>query len=1055
MHSSQFIDQVLNATDIVDLIGGYVDLKKKGVRYEGLCLFHQEKTPSFQVNPNMGLFYCQGCQEGGNAINFLMKHENMGFREAVAALAKKYNVPVQDEKEPTEQERKERLHREALFILSANVHSYYRQQYKEAKSAREYIHSRWKEEFADSIGIGYAPSGNTLLAYAKNYGWNVDLLKELGLIGYNEDRDSLYDFFRDRVMIPIYDKSGRVIGFTGRDLTGKRETPKYLNSKNSILYSKEDSVFGINFAYHTAIKRDKIYLVEGGPDVIRLHQIGKTNTVASLGSAWTESQFKQIKKLTNNICFLPDADILKAGEEFPSGIRSVISYGVKALEIGFNVSIREIPTTEIGTKNDPDSYCVNEEKFNRLDEEDFITWFAGKKFAKKTTTQEQHAVVMEVANLIILLNDETKEDMYLNSLKDLYKDASVWKKAMKFARRKKQLDKETEKSGKIDRSFLSKYGFTIQDGGYYAWNNQEIQWSNFTMEPMFHIRDSINPKRMYRIKNENNQEEIIEMKQEDLVSLSRFRQRVEGIGNFIWEAAEKELIKLKKYLYEQTETAYEITQLGFQRQGFFAWGNGVYDGNFHPTDEFGIVRIKGEGNYYLPANSKIYAQDEKLFQFERKFVHLNYNTVTLNEYSTKMIKVYGDNAKVGLCFLLASLFRDIITSSTKSFPILNLFGPKGAGKSEMGHSLMSFFIIKNTPPNISNSTIAAMADAVAQCANAIVHLDEFKNNIELDKREFLKGLWDGTGRSRMNMDRDKKREITQVDSGVIVSGQEMATADIALFSRFIFLMFNRTEYTREEQKRFDELSRIQGMGLSHLTLQILSHRAKVQQGFLTNYKQTIDDLQALLKDEVIEDRILRNWVIPLAAFRILEPYLELPFSYKELLPTFMEGIIRQNKECKSNNELANFWNVVAYLAQEGEIFIEADFRIDHLRELKTNKAKIQYQVEKPILRIKRNRIFMLYKKFARMVGDVALPEGSLRFYLENSKEYLGTMTSVRFKNIYKGGIENTKPVTTDTGGIEMRRTSGVDMAMCFDYEKIRENYGIDINVYTDLMEDME
>lgn len=129
----------------------------------------------------------------------------------------------------------------------------------------------------------------------------------------------------------------------------------------------------------------------------------------------------------------------------------------------------------------------------------------------------------------------------------------------------------------------------------------------------------------------------------------------------------------------------------------------------------------------------------------------------MREYSDKLVQVFGDNAKVGICFLLASLFRDIIVGQTKSFPILNLFGPKGSGKSELGHSLMSFFIIKNTPPNIQNATIAALGDAVAQCANSLVHIDEYKNSIDLDKREFLKGIWDGTGRSRMNMDRDKKK----------------------------------------------------------------------------------------------------------------------------------------------------------------------------------------------------------------------------------------------------------------------------------------------------------
>lgn len=567
------------------------------------------------------------------------------------------------------------------------------------------------------------------------------------------------------------------------------------------------------------------------------------------------------------------------------------------------------------------------------------------------------------------------------------------------------------------------------------------------MLPMFHIKDSLNPKRLYRIKNQNRQEEIVEMKQEDLVSLSKFKQKVEGLGNYIWLATEKEMTRLKMYLYEQTETAVEITQLGWNRKGFYAFGNGVFDTEWHPVDEYGIVRLGDKGNYYLPASSLIYRDDDKLFQFERRFVHLNYSSISLKEYFTKLVGVFGDNAKVGICFLLATLFRDIITGYTKSFPILNLFGPKGSGKSELGHSLMALFIIENIPPNIQNATIPALADLVAQCANALVHIDEFKNNIDIDKREYLKGLWDGAGRSRMNMDRDKKREITAVDSGVILSGQEMATADIALFSRLIFLTFAKSEFTEEEKHRYNELVEIRKRGLTHLTLQILRHRARMEQQFISNYHTCLSDVLETLGSEKVEDRILRNWIIPLAAFRTLEGVLDIPFPYQDIRRVTLDGIIRQNAECKSNNELANFWNVVSYLQQDGEIFIEGDYRIEYLNRFKSSLIKIEqvYQEPKSILMMRKNRIFMLYKKFGKQVGDSILPEGSLMYYLENSKEYMGKKNSVRFKNI-QHGIEVQKMETTPTGGVSYKKTSTPDVALCFDYRMIRETYNINLEV---------
>lgn len=1052
MINESIIESIVESTDLVELIGQKVDLKKKGSRYIGLCPFHTEKTPSFQVNPNMNFWYCQGCKVGGNAIKWLMMYENLDFLQAVRRLASINNISLPEEKAYTAVDQQKALKREAMYIANEEVLKYY-QSNLESNKAKVYIEKRWSIAFAKEIGMGYAfPSWDGLYKYAQDNVLNIDLLIELGLLKENKEKKRIYDFYRDRVVIPIYNKIGRVIGFTARDISGADGVPKYFNSSTSAIYNKDNSIFGINFAFREAIKKDKVFCVEGGPDVLRLHMVGFLNTVASLGSAWTENQFGQLKKMTSNLCFIPDSDPQKSEEEYPVGIKSVMENGKTALRLGFNVQVRELPLGEHNTKNDPDSYCTSKAKLNDLEEKDFIVWYAEKLFKMKSGTDAIHDVIKDVCELIVLLNDEIKEDMYLSQVKDLYKDINLWKRAIKFARQQRKSKEVLEKGKTIDRELYQKYGFYENHGGYYMMNTNgnEVQWSNFTMIPMFHIRDSINPKRMYRIINDNRQEEIIEMKQEDLVSLSKFRQKIEGLGNFIFEASEKELIKLKKFLYEQTETASEVTQMGWQRQGFYAWGNGVYwDNMWKPVDEYGIVRLGKDENYYLPASSKIYVHDEKLFQFERKFVHLNYNSITLQEVAKKIVNVYGDNGKIGLCFLLAALFRDIIVSHTKSFPMLNLFGQKGAGKSELGKTLMSFFIIDNIAPNISNATIAALNDTIAQCANAIVHLDEFKNDIDLDKREFLKGLWDGTGRSRMNMDRDKKREITSVDSAVIVSGQEMATADIALFSRFVFLQFQKTEYTKDEKARFMDLSRAQGMGFTHLTLQLLSHRAKMAQGFVANYKQCGDDLLEVLKKQVVEDRILKNWQTLLAAFKTLESYIDYPFSYKEVLPTFASMLLEQNKSCKSSNELAVFWNMVSFLHQEGEIQLEGDYRIDIVDRIKTNESNIEFNQPTAVLQLRKNRLFVLYKKYARQVGDNPIPQQTLESYLKASKEYFGTKTSVRFKRLLKGGYD----ATTERANGLRQKTSEVDQALCFDYEKIKSMYGIDINVYTADSED--
>lgn len=1056
MIDDKYIEQILDRADVVDVVGGFIELKKRGSRYEACCPFHGEKTPSFMVNPARSSWHCFGCGKGGNVISFIMDHETLSFPEALHWLAKKYGIQIEEERLTPEQQQA-RLKREAMMIANEQCAEYFVSciHQPEGKNALDYATCRWGEEYINEMGIGYAPdSWDGLAKFAGQSGLSLDILQELSLLR-KSDKGKVYDFYRGRIMIPIRDRYRHIIGFTARDVTGIEGTPKYMNSAESEVYSKTHSIFGIDVAIRQATKEDKFYCVEGAPDVMRLQQIHINNAIASLGAAWTKEQFEQLKKYATRLCFLPDADPPKRDEAYGTGIKAVMKNGLIAMDCGFSVSVKEIPLTENRSKNDPDSYCTDKPKFDLLEEEDFIVWYARYIFQDTQTTEEKSTAINTICRMVAMVKDEVKEAMYLSKLQEFYKNKALWTTAINQAKKLIQAKKVLDQGKKIDRDLYSRYGFYEEYNAYYAISTNggnPIQWSNFTMLPMFHIKDSILPKRLYKIQNQNKQEEIIEMKQEDLVSLSKFKQKVEGLGNFIWLATEKELTKLKMFLYEQTETALEITQLGWQRKGFFAFGNGCFDTEWHPVDEYGIVRLKS-GNYYLPASSLIYREDVKLFQFERKFVYTNYNAVSMRDYVEKLIAVFGDNAKIGFCFLLSTLFRDIIVGITKSFPILNLFGPKGSGKSELGHSLMSFFIIKNTPPNIQNATIAAMGDLVAQCANALVHIDEYKNTIDLDKREFLKGLWDGAGRSRMNMDRDKKREITSVDCGVILSGQEMTTVDIALFSRLIYLTFNKTEYTMIEKKNFDECKRMRDMGLSHLTLQLLRHRKKIETEFQENYRRCMDDLNERLVQHQIEDRIQRNWVIPLAAFRSLESVIDVPFSYKDILNITVDGIIRQNGECKANNELANFWNVVSYLLQDGEIYNRADYRIDYTVKFKSNivKNEMQFVRPKPILMMRKNRIFMLYKKFAKQVGDTALPVESLRYYLENSKEYLGYKNTVRFKNIQKG-VEVTEQVENG-GKREYLKTSIVDQAMCFDYEMIVQNYNINLAIDSSAGED--
>lgn len=1059
MISQADISRIEEATDIVELVGEYVSLKKDGAGFKGCCPFHNEKTASFKVNPARQIYKCFGCGKGGDAVSFLMEHDHLSYPDALRKLAKRAHIEI-EERERTPEEIARESKREAMFMLTAQVNAFFVEQIQKNKHAMDYATKRWGLKYVEEMGIGYAPESKVFMDWVTEKCLNIDMLKELHIVGEN-DKGGLYAQFRQRVTIPQRSRANLINGWTCRDVSGKEDTPKYLNSSDSELYQKSELLFGIDVARHEIRATGKVYVAEGAPDVMRMQIIGINNAVAPLGTGkMGEAQFKLLstcfaKTGVRQLCILPDGDTDKEDGTNP-GRATAITIGKAALQLGYVVTIKPIPETiesedEHGKpkvikrtkKEDPDSYFTTKAKFRDTKEEDFILWYAQYRFQDNPNTQETNEIIREITSMIAMGDDEVRMEGYLKSLKDVYKESSVWNKALKAAKIERQKT-EVEKKA-FSKDLFTKYGFFEERGCYFALQGAvQVQWSNFTMEPLFHIKDALNPKRLYAIHGEHGGNEIIELKQEDLVSLSKFRQRIEGLGNYIFEAGEPQLIKLKRYLYEQTETATEIVQLGWQRQGFYAFGNGVfYQGRFHKADHYGIVRLEDLGNFYLPGASDIYKSDE-IFQFEKKFKYIEESRISLYDASKMIIKVFGDNGKVGLAFLVATLFRDIIINCVKAFPMLNLFGPIGSGKSELGHTLMSFFIIQNVPTNLYNSTIAACSEAVAQCANALVHLDEFKNDIPAEKREFLKGLWDSAGRSRMNMDRDKKREQTRVDSGVIISGQEMATADIALFSRFVYLTFNKNEFSTEEKNAFSELNMARNMGFSHLTLQIINHRETFRQNFLAMYNITSSDIRNRLGQEPFETRIVNNWTTVAAAFRTLENTLEIPFTYKELLDICVEGIKRQNKECKSNNEIASFWNVIAYLQQEGQLMMDSDFKIEYRSQLKTTKATIEFDKIKSILLLRRGKAFQLYKRFAKSCGENPLPEGSLKYYLENSKEFLGIKQSVRFRTMI-GGREQMKqdPMTQ-----QMQPLSQIDMALCFDYEMLAANHEITLEVET-------
>lgn len=355
------IDRILDAAQIVEVVSDFVTLRKRGVNYVGLCPFHNEKTPSFSVSPSKGLCKCFSCGKGGNAVHFIMEHEQMSYPEALRYLAKKYNIEIK-ERELTNEEKEVQSNRESMFIVNNFARDYFQNILKNHVDGRSiglaYFRQRgFRDDIIDKFQLGFSTEGRDALAQeALRKGFKQEFLVKTGLC-YETDNHKLRDRFWGRVMFPVHTLSGKVVAFGGRVLsTENKKLAKYVNSPESEIYHKSNELYGIYFAKQAIVKQDRCFLVEGYTDVISMHQSGVENVVASSGTSLTPGQIRLIHRFTNNITVLYDGDM--------AGIKASIRGIDMLLEEGMNIKVCLLPDGD-----DPDSFA---RKHNAMEFQNFI-----------------------------------------------------------------------------------------------------------------------------------------------------------------------------------------------------------------------------------------------------------------------------------------------------------------------------------------------------------------------------------------------------------------------------------------------------------------------------------------------------------------------------------------------------------------------------------------------------------------------------------------------------------------------------------------------------------
>ena len=420
-YPDEVIEEVRSSNNIVDVIGSYVRLQKKGSSYFGLCPFHNEKSPSFSVSPNKQMYYCFGCGAGGNVFTFIMEYENQTFPEAMKVLADRAGIAL-PEAELTEEQKRERNKRQLLLEINKTAanYFYYQLNNEQGQQAREYLENRkLSKETQIHFGLGYASKySNDLYLYLKKKGYSDQILKETGLLTYDE-KHGAHDKFWNRVMFPIMDVNNKVIGFGGRVMGDG--TPKYLNSPETMLFDKSRNLYGLNYARTS--RKSYMIICEGYMDVIAMHQAGFTNAVASLGTAFTMQHSVLLKRYTQEVRLAYDSD--GAGQK--AALRAIPILK----SAGINVRV-----IHMNPYKDPDEFIKNlgteafQERIDAAESSFMFEISVLEKNYKQSDPEGRASFMKAMARRLLQFPQELERNIYIDAIAGRYGIASEELKRM-------------------------------------------------------------------------------------------------------------------------------------------------------------------------------------------------------------------------------------------------------------------------------------------------------------------------------------------------------------------------------------------------------------------------------------------------------------------------------------------------------------------------------------------------------------------------------------------------------------------------------------------------
>ena len=943
MIKSSVIDKLYEA-DLCQAIGRvYTDtsykIRNNGTA-EGCSPFKNERTPSFKVSNVKNIWKDFGSGKGGTSIiDFIQAYKGVDFLEAVKIACETLNIPIEYEKETDEQKEK-RVQKQSLTQILKKTAEIYRQNFvslpPESEAKRYMLSRNFTDEIVDNFGIGYALAG---LYEAFKEQAIVSDGEALGLLRKN-NQGNYYDFFKGRIIFPIADKYGHCVGFGGRCVGTNGNSPKYLNSPESAIFNKSELLYGFHLARNTIANTGEVYLVEGYTDVMRMHQIGFTNTIATLGTALTPQHLAQLKKLCRKVIIFRDSD--SAGRTAAErDLQLILQAGLFA----------ELVVIQSESKEDPDSIGQRPEAVEliKASRTDAIVHLIGEAYRtaldrytekhgeskKPLLLPEDKKNLTELASKLVgCIPDDTTREAYTEQLKEMFNIKVSAVKSQASEVRPKVSEVRVQRTVFSNDGSLDNYLFPDEVEDPYLYKNEIIEYglfqhqnriytsagkegkeyfmsiSNFSIEIVQHMQDEKFPMKLIRICNIYGSEKIFDILSDKINSLPSFKNVVTSFGNYYFSGTPSQHERLLRYLFDRMGTGRKISILGWQTEGFWAWNNKIVvpQGEDIVLDKTGLFNYQ-KTCYYIPSANANYENNAFMYGAQKRFKSTD-TSLAPPEYFRQMYKVHRSHAITAILFGIGAFYQDIIVSGTGFYPLLFLYGPASTGKDNLCEAVQSLMGIPQTAIQLEGgaSTIKAQIREFSQFSNGISQLSEYKRgNPQIDG--VLKGLWDRRGYKRGTIESPVATEEVPILSATILTGNDCPDAE-ALITRLLWEEMKQQEFDDEAKKQYNVLKDMCKKGISGMADFFIHKRDFFADKFLETYREAKRNFTKGELFKNVPSRITDNLSVLRAVFNIFKNDWIFPFTEEEMLAHFEIMVDSQRKKIETDSAANRFWDCI-------------------------------------------------------------------------------------------------------------------------------------------------